>query len=82
MSSDPDKRLHFHNLGLNTSTRNGAPWEQAWVRTHTPPTAAPPPPPRRPPAAPPPEPMLKTEALRLEQKIKTRRRWFLTDRPR
>jgi len=30
MSSDPEKRLHFHNLGLNTSTRNGVPWENVW----------------------------------------------------
>ena len=61
MSADPDKRLHFHNLGLNTSTRNGAPWEQVWVS----------------------EPMLKTEALRLEQKIKKRGAGrFLTDTAR
>ena len=50
MSSDPNKRLHFHNLGLNTSTQNGAPWEQIWVS----------------------EPMMKTEALSLEKKIKKR----------
>ncbi|MBX2927580.1 MAG: GIY-YIG nuclease family protein [Saprospiraceae bacterium] len=30
MSSDPEKRLHFHNLGLNTSTRNGTPWQAVW----------------------------------------------------
>jgi putative endonuclease len=30
MSSDPEKRLHFHNLGLNASTRNGTPWQAIW----------------------------------------------------
>ena len=30
MSSDPEKRLFFHNQGLNTSTRNGVPWNKIW----------------------------------------------------
>ncbi len=30
MSHDPDKRLHFHNLGWNTSTKHGAPWNLVW----------------------------------------------------
>jgi len=31
MSSNPDKRLHFHNLGLNKSTRGGMPWGKVWL---------------------------------------------------
>jgi putative endonuclease len=30
MSSDPGKRLHFHNLGLNKSTKSGVPWNLVW----------------------------------------------------
>ncbi len=30
MSNDPDRRLQAHNLGLNTSTKHGAPWTQVW----------------------------------------------------
>jgi len=30
ISSDPDKRLHFHNLGLNKSTRSGSLWLRVW----------------------------------------------------
>jgi len=30
MSSDPEKRIHFHNLGLNKSTRAGLPWIKIW----------------------------------------------------
>jgi putative endonuclease len=30
MSSDPEKRLFFHNQGLNRSTRLGIPWKKVW----------------------------------------------------
>jgi len=31
MSHAPDKRLHFHNLGWNTSTKHGLPWVSVWT---------------------------------------------------
>jgi putative endonuclease len=31
MSSNPTKRLEFHNLGLNASTRSGIPWTLVWL---------------------------------------------------
>jgi len=49
-SHDPEKRLHFHNLGWNTSTQNGVPWISIWVS----------------------DPLSKTEASTLENKVKRR----------
>ena len=31
ISADADKRLFFHNQGLNTSTKNGLPWQRIWL---------------------------------------------------
>lgn len=31
VSTNVNQRLHFHNQGLNTSTRSGAPWELIWA---------------------------------------------------
>jgi putative endonuclease len=31
MSASPDQRLHFHNQGLNASTKNGVPWLRVWL---------------------------------------------------
>jgi predicted GIY-YIG superfamily endonuclease len=33
MTSDFEQRLISHNLGLNTSTKNGAPWIKVWLST-------------------------------------------------
>ena len=35
MTSDFEKRLIAHNLGLNTSTKNGVPWETVWLSNPT-----------------------------------------------
>jgi len=31
MTSDFEQRLISHNLGLNTSTKNGVPWIKVWL---------------------------------------------------
>ena len=35
MTSDFEKRLISHNLGLNTSTKHGTPWEKIWLSNPT-----------------------------------------------